>query len=172
MKKDSAGALANVRLQIPLREELAQEVAYLAARMDRSQAWMAARLLEEAIADQNALLGWLERFVVRAVGKSVRLFSESNGVSEERLKVIRLQVPVGRGVAEQVAAVGVRLNHTQVQMAALLLEWAVRDHGWLIEVVTTKWGKAVLSALYSKHQIDGGAEFRDKADGSNKSGAA
>lgn len=164
------GKDASIRFQIPVQEDVADEVARLASILERSQAWMAARLLEEAVRNQSTLSGWLEKFVVGTVGRTVGILARKEKAEKVEKGSIRLQVPVSLEVAERVEVLGKRLNHSQVQMAALLIEWAVADHGWLIELVGSKWGKAVMAKLYARNPEDASSDS-DQADSGNRSAA-
>ena len=60
---------------------------------------------------------------------------------------VRLQVQVSADLAARIDEVGATLNHSQVSMAALLLDFAVDDNVRFIQIVNSKFGVAVQKML-------------------------
>lgn len=66
-------AKRKVKLQIPVPQATADQVESLAKRFDRSQAWLTAELLEEAVEDRANVFRWLAvRFMGLTVATPIR----------------------------------------------------------------------------------------------------
>lgn len=132
-----------LRLQIPVSKALADAIAKIATELERSQTWVASKLLRVAILDLEVVGGWLRR---RAIGSGEvrRMGWLQMGDSSE----LRLQVPVEPKVLRQIEALASRLNQTPVRMAALLLDFAIDDNRFMLRAFSTKFGKVLSDWLW------------------------
>lgn len=138
-------ASEQVRLQIPVSKALGEAISKIAEELERSQTWVAGKLLRVAMSDLEVVGGWLRR---RAIGhgEARRMGWLQMGDSSE----MRLQVPVSPELLKSIEELAARLNHTPVRMAALLLDFSIDDNRFLLKVFSTKLGKMLTDRLWGK----------------------
>lgn len=148
------------RIQVPVSRALADKVAAMAKGFEWTQARMAAKLLELAVSDLSVVGKWLARRV--STTKRQKSWLLVGDTSE-----VRLQLAIGSTVSEKVNELAVRLNHTPVRMAALLLDIAIADNDWTYRVMSTGLGLMISRAIgktvepYESAEIS--VEIRDKS---------
>lgn len=125
---------------IPVSSEAMHAIGELAEKMGRSQAWMTVALIDAAATDRETFSRWL---AARAVGQLSDILGGSAERNKRKAKAGRVQVHIEHELAQKVEAIGKDLNMSKVQVAAVLLDCGLRDHRWIIEVVTTPIVKAL-----------------------------
>jgi predicted transcriptional regulator len=156
-----------VRLQIHVDEELAERIDSLAARMNRSTAWMVAELLVQAMDEQERFLDWITWRVVALAG-----FADPRKVAALFKKkprplckgVTYLQTHVTQEVVQQLDRLAAADQRSRADMATLVLNWVMDDEEWLLRAVTNRWFAAMYDGLGLKRgeQAPGNGEENRK----------
>jgi predicted transcriptional regulator len=143
-------AANKVRLQIHVDDELAQRIDSLAARMNRSTAWMVAELIVQAMDEQERFLDWITWRVVALAG-----FADPRKISRLFKKQPRplckgttyLQTHVTQEVVQQLDRLAAADQRSRADMATLVLNWVMDDEEWLLRAVTSRWFAAMYDGL-------------------------
>ncbi len=137
----------DVRLQIPVSQELADKVNKLADRFERSQAFMVRLLLELAVDERKHFAEWVNGLISGSVAGAIHLLSGHRRRRKGQDGAVRLQVSVKRQLADEIEGMADRLGVSQVKMAALLMESALSEHDWMMHVISTRLVKAITRAF-------------------------
>lgn len=124
------------RMQVPVTGELARRIDELAKVVRRSQRWMATELLSIVIENRQTLLDYLgarlSAWVDLATDAVVEFVLPTPKKSTE---TVHLDVTVDEKTAAYIQALANQLGHTQSKMAAMMLEWGVRESDFAITLV-------------------------------------
>lgn len=153
----------SVLMQVPVTEDLADELAYLAKAIDRSVTWLATQLLEQTLEDRKNTADRLGMMVFGLIGDAKKLVTGKRRRKPEDQKQVRIQVTVTPAVHQQIAELADGVNLTPVKMAALLLQTAVAQHGVFLEAIATKPVQALIKKARSKRTTREAESLRGKA---------
>lgn len=142
------------KLQIPVTQELADELTRWARKMELTQANLCKGLLSFAMDDLPNIGDWLR---VRAVGKRPK-WIKSGWLQDSDNPGPRLQVSIPLELATRIDELAMRLNQSPVKLAALLLDFSLADEKWGMRFLTTRVGREVMSILGRKPQTFESAE--------------
>lgn len=146
------------KLQIPVTQELANELASWARKMEVTQAILCKALLSFAMDDLANIGDW---FKVRSIGKRPK-WIKSGWLQRGDTSATRLQVPIPAELAQRIEELALRLNHSQVRLAALLLDFSLADEKWGMRFLSTWMGKGILSILGKQAQVYESAEWKEE----------
>jgi len=129
-------ATKKTRMQIPVSAEFAAEVTALGKCLGWGQGQMAAALLEEGWKDREQLEQWILASVVNT-------FRGKRKVRATGDNVVWLQTAIDAKVVTGIERMAGEMHNTPARVAAMLLERAGWDNGWIIEALGTGPGQAL-----------------------------
>jgi len=143
-----------VRFQVPVSEDLASEITFLAERLGRSSAWLAEQLLEQTLEDRKRVAEWLALAVLGTVYETTKkLLTGKKRRKPEIQEEVRLQLFIPENLAKEVEEAAAPLRIKPVKMAALFIEAGVFNHEAIILAVTTKQMKSITGIAASKKGV-------------------
>jgi hypothetical protein len=147
----------DIKLQIPVSRELADELARWAKEMEWTQGRLAAVLLEFGSDDRAKIGKWLTKRVAACTGPGLGPGWLQKGNNSE----VRLQVAVSQKVAWRLEKLATALNQTTVRVAALLIDFTLCDERWVLTLLKSKFGKALWKLFGRKFEEYESAEIPD-----------
>jgi hypothetical protein len=160
-KKEADGP--DGKLQIPVSRELADELARWAKEIEWTQGHLAAVLLEFGTDDRAKIGRWL----AKRAATCTRPGSGPGWLQKGDNSAVRLQVSVKPRIASRIEKLANALNQTTVRMAALLLDFAVCDEKWAMQLLKSRVGKAISKMLGKKSEQYESAEISEIDNGIN-----
>lgn len=140
-----ATAKEKIRLQIPVSAEFASRVAKLGECFRWSQSTMAAALLEEGVRSKEKWDQWFDERLADALNMA----RGNRRVKIDGDPTVYLQTFVNSEVAVAIERMAVGLNNSPARVAAMLLDSAAHDNGWMIEVLGSGPGQTFVKLLKS-----------------------
>lgn len=137
-----------VRLQVPIRKYVADEIAAHAKEMGWSVNWLCTSLLEFMGQEHKLFLEW---YAMALFGKSYgavkRLMSGKRRRKKDSLEEVRLQINIPEKLSTEIEALAENGRETPVRMAGKLLEAGIHHHEPFMDFLGTKWGKKTAGAV-------------------------
>jgi hypothetical protein len=149
------------KMQIPVSRAFADELARWAKGMEWTQGHLAKVLLELGTDDPKRIAGWLSKRARDCARPGAGPGWLQRGDNSE----LRLQVIVELRIRKRIKEIASALNQTDVRMAALLLDFALCDEKWAMQLLKTKLGKAVTKLLGRRTEEYESAEIPGIDDG-------
>jgi hypothetical protein len=128
-----------VKLQIPVSRQLADELARWAQEMEWAQGHLASVLLELGTDDRGRIAQWLSK----RAESCTRPETGSGWLQRGDNSAVRLQVYVKPRIAQRLEKLANALNQNTVRMAALILDFALCDEKWAMRIFKSSFGKAI-----------------------------
>jgi hypothetical protein len=135
-----------VRIQFPVSNELGEYLTSLGECLKWTQAATSAALLEEGVKSREKIYEWVGARIMGEVVNAIRgkLMARPSGEP-----VVYVQAFVDKDVSDAIDRIAAELNNTPARTAAMILESAAIDEGWVIEVVGSGPGRAVVKFFES-----------------------
>lgn len=123
-----------VRLQVPIHQDVYEELKRIAAGFDRPVAWMTREILNDAIDTQNDCFKWA----------AMRLWGRITGNKREKLQkkqmpdctgpeMVRIQLNVSVELMTRLEELARSKYRPVNNMASLLLVWTLDDEAWMMK---------------------------------------
>jgi predicted transcriptional regulator len=131
--------ITTVRLQVPVREDVAKAVEKLANDLDRPSSWLAVELIKASLDDQKSFCDWIAlAFVGKAYDTVKRLLGRRLKSQTDPLEV-RLQLTAPIELVKKITRLAEQWNQTPVSAAGKLLASGVHNHELFLDGIV--WGK-------------------------------
>lgn len=138
------------RFQVPVSNELAEEIVAMANRLRRSPRWMATELLDVVIADRKSLADHMAAKVAAFLsGAAALLHGRSVPKPTKEPKVVHLDLALRPATANAIAALATNFGHTPAKMAGVMLQWGVRENDFAIRLASRLMDQMQLSPAES-----------------------
>jgi len=141
----------NVRLQIPIHEEVAKELEKYAGKFDQSLSWMAREMLIDGARNEEGVINWL---TFRMVGKM--LGNKREKMQCKKLpdcvdgEIVRIQVNVSTKLSDRITELAKKNYRPVSNMASLLILRALDDEAWILNFVHSKFAAPIRAVLTPK----------------------
>ncbi len=135
-----ATKMPKTRIQIPVSKELAAYVTLLGECLKWTQAATTAELLREGLKSREKIAEWVGERIMASVVSVVRGQSIAKGSDEPP---IYIQAFVDKEVSDAIDRMATELKNTPARTAAMVLESAAFDNGWVIEALGSGPGQVV-----------------------------
>lgn len=121
------------RLQVAVDGDLAERIADLAQRVERSQRWMATELLNMAVEDRQSLSEYLVAQILKLGHDLARATARAKAPEKTTRKAsVYFDLQVKPETFAYIEGLGQQLGHSPARMAAVMLDWGVRESDFAI----------------------------------------
>jgi len=121
-----------VRLQIPLHEDVVEELKEIAECFDRPMAWMAREMLEFGLMNQESFIQWMTfRMIGKVLGNKREKMQSKHLPDYSDGHTVRIQVNISESVNERLTEQAKKGFRPVSNMASLLIVRTLDDEAWL-----------------------------------------
>ena len=134
------------RIQIPVSKELAEYVTLLGKCLKWTQAATTAELLKEGLKSRGKVTEWVGERIMASIVNVVR---GKSIVKDDDEPPVYIQAFIDKEVSDSIDRMAAELKNSPARTAAMLLESAAFDNGWVIEALGSGPGQVVLKFVNS-----------------------